>query len=32
MQFKISLLDEPVHKSQATCVGWSNAEEVFSCG
>ncbi|GLV42372.1 Outer segment 5 [Carabus blaptoides fortunei] len=32
MQFKISVLDEPVHKSQATCVAWSNAEEVFSCG
>lgn len=32
MRFKISAQSSSGHKSLVTCVAWSSAEEIFSCG
>ncbi|XP_063236778.1 intraflagellar transport protein 80 homolog isoform X2 [Bacillus rossius redtenbacheri] len=32
MKFKTSNLDDPKHNALVCCVGWCNAEEVYSCG
>ncbi|XP_076837224.1 intraflagellar transport protein 80 homolog isoform X2 [Brachyhypopomus gauderio] len=31
MRFKTSLLKEPKHRELVSCVGWSSADELFSC-
>uniref|UniRef100_A0A3Q3M7Z8 Intraflagellar transport 80 homolog (Chlamydomonas) n=1 Tax=Mastacembelus armatus TaxID=205130 RepID=A0A3Q3M7Z8_9TELE len=31
MRLKTSLLKEPKHKELVTCVGWTTADELFSC-
>lgn len=31
MRLKISLLKEPKHQDLVSCVGWTTAEEVYSC-
>lgn len=32
MRFKISVQSSSGHKNLVTCVAWSSAEEIFSCG
>lgn len=31
MRLKISLLKEPKHQELVSCVGWTTAEELYSC-
>uniref|UniRef100_A0A8B9SDC1 Intraflagellar transport 80 n=1 Tax=Apteryx owenii TaxID=8824 RepID=A0A8B9SDC1_APTOW len=31
MRLKISLLKEPKHKELVSCVGWTTADELYSC-